>query len=114
MFIKRWLRRLLYLILFIIWLLFMAFPFVAFRLATNGQVQIGDESHLRLFLVQETDANGLGVEWRRQLFQPDNCLRTSVGFLMWEGDSEGVTYCQCYDPATDAPLGGAAAACVMP
>jgi hypothetical protein len=101
---KKWGRRLMYLVIFIVWLLLMAFPFVAFTLATNGEMRIGNERHLRLFLVQEAEANGIGIEWRRSLFQPGNCLRTSVAFLMWEGESEGVSYCQCFDPATNEPL----------
>ena len=107
---KRWLRRLLYLVAFIVWLLLMAFPFIAFTLATNGELRLGNESYLRLFLVQEAEANGVGFEWRRELFQPDDCLRTSVNFLMWEGESERVSYCQCFDPATNEalPVGGGA------
>ena len=109
---KRWLRRLGYFIGLILWLVLMAFPFVAFTLATNGELKIGSESYLRLFLVQEAEANGIGVEWRRELFQPDNCLRTSVSFLMWEGESEGVTFCQCFDPVTNEALPVAGGACV--
>jgi hypothetical protein len=111
---KKWLRRLFFLVGFILWLLLMVFPFVAFRLATNGEMQIGNESHLRLFLVQEVGADGVGFEWRRELFQPDNCLRTSVGYLMWEGESEGVSYCQCFDPVTNAFLPVVGNACVLP
>ena len=82
----------------------MAFPFVAFTLATNGELTVGSESYLRLFLVQEVDANGVGFEWRREAIQTENCLRTSVGYLMWEGESEGVSYCQCFDPITNEVL----------
>ena len=92
----------------------MAFPFVAFTLATNGELRIGNESYLRLFLVQETGANGVGFEWRRGLFQPEACLQTSVAYLMWEGESEGVTYCQCFDPVTQAALPVTRAVCVEP
>lgn len=101
---KRWLRRLFYLLFFILWLVLMAFPFVAFTLATNGEMRIGGESYLRLFLVQEIDANGVGFEWRREALSAESCLRTSVGYLMWEGDSEGVSYCQCFDPVTNEAL----------
>ena len=92
----------------------MVFPFVAFKLATNGEMQIGNESYLRLFLVQETEANGVGFEWRREAFQVDNCLRTSLGYLMWEGESEGASYCQCFDPVTNDPLPVEGSACVEP
>ena len=109
--LRRWLRRLGYLGVFILWLIVMAFPFVAFTLATNGELKIGSESYLRLFLVQEVEASGVGFEWRRELFQPDNCLRTSVGFLMWEGQSEGVSFCQCFDPATNEVLSVVGDAC---
>lgn len=82
----------------------MIFPFTAFVLATEGEMKIGRDSYLRLFLVHEKEANGVGFEWQRELFQPDNCLRTSVGYLLWEGRGESSSYCQCFDAVTQAPL----------
>jgi hypothetical protein len=99
---KRWLRRLLYLLFFIIWLLVMSFPFVAFLLATQGELQLGSSArnHLRLFLIQEEEADGLGLEWTRPSPQAPSCSRTTVSFFLWEGEGNNVSYCQCYDTLT--------------
>jgi hypothetical protein len=111
---RRWLRRLVYLLVLIVWIPVMAFPFVAFTLATKGELQLGGESHLRFFMVQETGANGVGIEWQRELFQPDSCRRTSIAYLMWEGEGEGVSYCQCFDVATGDPLPVTGSICSLP
>lgn len=99
---KRWLRRLGTTLLLISWLVVMAFPVVAFLLATQQQIQLGgtDGRHLRLFLLQEADAGGIGVEWSRSA--GDNCLKTSIGYLLWDGDENGsaISYCRCLDPVT--------------
>ena len=61
---KVWLRRLLLLLFVLFWLALILMPTVAFILARNGQIQIGrsDGRHWRLFLVQEADMEGLGLE----------------------------------------------------
>lgn len=94
---RLWFRRLLYLVGLLIWLGFMVFPVVAFFLATSGQVMVGDNgrSHLRLFLVQEDDGSGVGIEWARRSRQDDACLKTSVNYVLWEGEGETAVYCQC-------------------
>ena len=77
----------------------MAFPLVAVLLATQGQIDVGEApgNHLRLFLVQEQDAQGVGVEWTRRVGEPAGCAQTSVRYLLWEGEGQGVTYCRCFD-----------------
>lgn len=76
----------------------MAFPFVSVILATQGQIELGEVpgNHVRLFLVQERDAQGIGVEWTRPVNEPAGCAQTSLTYFMWEGEGEGVTYCRCY------------------
>lgn len=105
---NRWLKRIGYFIFLILWLIIMAFPTFAFFLATNGEVQLGREarSHVRFFMVQEETSGGVGLEWVRSARQVDNCTRTSIRYFLWEGNSAGqnTNFCQCYDPATDAPL----------
>ena len=105
---KRWLKRGGYAVLLLIWLIVMAFPTFAFFLATNGEVQIGSEprSHVRFFLVQEEASGGVGLEWVRGARQVDDCTRTTIRYFLWEGSSadQNVSFCQCYDPVTDAPL----------
>ncbi len=104
---KRWLRRFGYLLIVIIWLMIMCFPTFAFALATNGQIQLGSNprNQLRFFLVQEEEADGIGVEWSRPLLGK-TCSKTTVTYFLWEGSSQGqnVSYCQCFDPDSGVPL----------
>jgi hypothetical protein len=105
---NRWLKRIGYFLFLLLWLMVMAFPTFAFFLATNGEVQLGSEprSHLRFFMVQEEASSGVGIEWVRGARQVDDCTRTTIRYFLWEGSSAGqnVTFCQCYNPVTDAPL----------
>jgi hypothetical protein len=105
---RRWLRRFGYLFIFIIWLIIMSFPAVAFVLATQGQLQLGssEQRHLRLFLLEDSEAEGVGIEWARAARGHAGCVRTSVNYIMWAGTSEqkNVSFCQCFDPRTGAPL----------
>lgn len=96
----RWLKRPFYLFLFVLWLAVMLFPCMAFTLAMNQQVQVGqnERSHVRLFLLQETDSEGVGMVWKRPLLSQAGCYKTSVNYLMWQGDGENVAYCECVDP----------------
>ena len=105
---KRWLKRSGYLVLLLFWLMIMAFPTFAFFLATKGEVQFGSEpqSHVRFFMVQEEGSGGVGIEWVREARQVENCTRTTLRYLLWEGNSVGqnVSFCQCYDPINNASL----------
>lgn len=96
---KSTLRRLAYFLIFLIWLLVMLFPLVAVVLATQGQIQIGKEthSHVRLFLLQERETEGVGIEWTRRVQEPPGCAQSSLIYLLWEGEGDNATYCQCYD-----------------
>jgi hypothetical protein len=75
-------------------------PLGAFVVARNGQIQIGadDASHLRVFLVIEDDADGLGLDFSRARDR-GRCLESRVVFFLWRGEGESVSYCQCYDEA---------------
>ena len=96
---KARLRRFLYLLFFIVWLLVMSFPVVAVVLAARHEIQLGSDprSHLRLFLVQERRAEGVGLEWTRRVRKATGCSQTSVVYLMWKGEGKNVIFCQCYD-----------------
>lgn len=104
-----WLRRLLILIFVLFWLAFLLTPTLAFVLARNGQVQLGrtEGRHWRLFLVQEANSEGLGLERGRPVPAPGDapdgvsCLMNSVSYWMWTGDGQSVSYCQCTDANGD-------------
>ena len=110
---KRWLRRLIYLLIIFAWLLVMSFPTISFILATRGELRLGDSDrrHVRFFLVQEEAAAGVGVEWARPVRQQPGCIRTTVTYLLWYGEGDNVAYCQCYDLLTGDPLPAALRTC---
>ncbi len=104
---KQWLRRLGCFLLVLVWLVIVSLPLLAVMIAGSGQVRLGaqESAHVRLFLVQEEESNGLGIEWTRSFKQAEGaegagpCWRTSVSYWLWEGEGENVTYCQCVDAA---------------
>jgi hypothetical protein len=101
-----WPRRLAYLTITLIWLLLISLPAFAFFLAARGQIQIGaqDGRHTRVFLLQERDLQGLGVEQTRPLRGEPTCLRTTIRYYLWEGEGENTAFCRCTDPVTGATL----------
>jgi hypothetical protein len=82
----------------------MLFPIVAFVLATRGEIGVGDanESGFRLFLLNDAAFQGIGIERRRQIDSEDNCLQSTLNFLLWEGENDNldITFCQCFDEDT--------------
>ncbi len=96
---RLWLRRLGYLLLFVLWLAFMLIPAAAFVLATRNQIQVGNvpAQYVRLFLISEADAQGIGLERATWADDGEQCAQTTVSFLMWEGQSDAVIHCQCFD-----------------
>ncbi len=93
-------RRLIYLGVIFLWLLVICFPIASFALATRGEISFGDRVHsgLRIFLVQEDDAQGIGIEWSRRLRVNPQCSKTGVRYLLWEGRGSDFSteYCLCY------------------
>ena len=94
---KRWSKRLFYFVILVVWLFVMCLPITMISLARNGSMQIGNETrtNIRLFMVQEDRDNGVGMAFTRAT--RENCLRTSLVYLMWEGEGENSSYCQCLD-----------------
>lgn len=118
-----WLRRLIYLVIILVWLAIMMLPATAFILARNGQIQVGepDGPHTRLFLLQDADAEGLGLERARTVRPPASgpdtvtCLRTTVSYWMWAGEAgQNTSYCQCIDQATGGLAGLESPSCMVP
>lgn len=94
---NRWSKRILTLLFLIFWLVAISLPAFAFLLAARGQLQVGvPDNHVRVFLLQEADAEGIGVERTRpQQTTTTRCIETSVRYLMWAGAPENTTFCQC-------------------
>lgn len=116
-----WLRRLSITLFLLFWLALLLTPSLAFILARNGQIQIGriDDRHWRLFLLQEADVEGLGLERGRAVSPPleapgARCLKTTVDYWLWAGEEQGADYCQCYGPANGEVLSVTPPACQSP
>jgi hypothetical protein len=102
---KRWLRRSGCLILFLVWLALMAFPCTLVTLLVNRELtyQRSDlpDHHLRLFLLQQPDERGFGLE-RGSIKSGSEeegqyCIVTTVNYLLWEGEGKDIHYCNCYE-----------------
>lgn len=116
-----WLRRLLILLFVLFWLVLILTPTLAFVLARNGQIQLGraEGRHWRLFLLQDVDTEGLGLERGSPVAPPleapdARCLRTTVDYWLWTGESTPADYCQCVDAATGAATAAVPPACAVP
>ncbi len=119
---SKWLRRLLILLFVLFWLVVILTPTLAFVLARNGQVQVGrtEGRHWRLFLLQEPDTEGVGLERGRPVAPPleappsVSCLRTTVNYWLWAGEGNGADYCQCTDTVTGDVTQFIPPACPLP
>jgi hypothetical protein len=91
----------------------MSLPLLAFTLAARNQLQWGEpgRNHIRLFLIQESDAEGIGLELARMVSDSPACLETRVRYLMWSGAPDNVTFCQCMDEQSGAALSATPGAC---
>lgn len=108
-----WPRRLAYALAILVWLVFMSIPFFAFSLAARQQLQLGsaEDNHIRIFLIQEKSAEGIGLEITRPVSSTPGCAQTSVDYFMWSGEPENVTYCQCTDQQSGHALSATQGAC---
>jgi hypothetical protein len=100
----------------LLWLFLLSLPALAFILAAQGQIQIGNEgnNHLRIFLLQERSAEGVGFELVRPISVDLPCSQTTIRYLMWEGEPENVTFCHCLDLQTGSALPATSGRCVLP
>jgi hypothetical protein len=100
-------RRLVYAGVIVIWLIVMCFPITAFLLATRGEIHIGSAnlSGIRIFLISETQAQGVGFQWDRRLPNDPDCIKSTVRYLLWDGNESGINtdYCWCYDLSGQTP-----------
>jgi len=90
--------------LIIFWFFLITVPALSIYLAVNTQLQIGaaENNHLRIFLVQEKNAEGLGFEIIRPFPSTPSCAQTTITYWMWKGKPENVTFCQCNEQQSNA------------
>ena len=72
---------------------------LAFSLAAKTELQLRPDygGHIRLFLIQELDAEGIGLEIAQRDSEQAGCLQTSVRYFMWTGVPEDVLFCHCME-----------------
>jgi hypothetical protein len=113
---NRWPRYFGYLVFLLVWLVLISLPTFAFILAARGQIELGssESQYLRVFLLQEKDDEGLGVEYARSVSSQPHCLQTSVSYFLWAGQAQNVAFCQCIDPTTSSLLPAFPGPCYPP
>ena len=91
----------------VVWFMVMMIPFFFIVLAVNGEIRFGHsgdvpDKHehplLLISLVMEADYRGLSST-NSSVERPtydDLCMETHVSYLLWEGEGEAATYCDCY------------------
>jgi hypothetical protein len=90
----------------LLWMVVLLIPAFLFLLAIQGEVALwhsGDvpegESHplLQVKLLMEVETRGLNITSSNVVRQDDlTCMQTSVRYLLWQGEGNNVSYCDCY------------------
>lgn len=61
----------------------------------------GELTETRVWLIRESDQEGFGLSHSSVVSRSEAraCVRTRVGFLLWEssGDTSGTSFCSCYE-----------------
>ena len=103
---KVWLKRFGYAMAFVAWLFLMCVPaLLCGAMMNSGELRWGDDpqNHIRLFLLQESGQEGIGIQWTRPDRNNNTCVRTTVRYLMLTGKAQNSRVCQCATEAGDVP-----------
>jgi len=104
---RRWFNRSSCCVMFAVWVIVMLMPCFFVTLLVNKEIVFSrsdlPEHEYRLFILEETDLRGFGFSRARVESggaDEDNfCMVTSISYLLWEGEGDGLTYCNCYEKA---------------
>lgn len=96
--------------LILFWLFLMTLPFFFITLLVNKELTLNlsdvPSHEIRLFTLENRNEQGLGLSWARVYSgspQEDQvCIRTTTRYLLWEGEGENISYCQCYERSSHA------------
>jgi hypothetical protein len=96
-------KKLIIIFFLVLWVFLISIPALSFFLAVNSQIKIGitESFQLRLFLLQEKNAEGLGLEIIQPFQSNHFCTQTTVRYWMWAGEPENVSFCQCQDQMSE-------------
>ena len=115
---RKLLNRLGCLLLFMVWLVVMAMPCFFVTLVVEKEIIYSrselPEDEIRLFLLDDPDQRGFGLQIGSirsgGAEEGEYCVATSVHYLMWKGEEENVSFCNCYvvlgDQWTPTIMGG--------
>lgn len=92
------------------WVVLLSIPTFMFILATQGEIAVwhGDRvpsssEHplLKITLLMEMETRGLNITTSNIGSDGDGevCVQTHVNYLLWEGEGEFASYCDCYQRA---------------
>lgn len=99
--------RLAWVAFLLVWVVILFIPFAFFTLASRGQITISHSGDvpdkfehplLQVRLISEIDYRGLLVI-NSTVDRTDAlnlCVQTQVRYLLWQGEGEPATYCDCY------------------
>ncbi|MFT5193104.1 MAG: hypothetical protein ACI9EW_000911 [Cellvibrionaceae bacterium] len=81
-------------------------PIFACRLVTQGVLQFGNDQNrfLNIFMLQEPDQEGIGVQWTRAFDDEAMCTQSSVRYFMFVGEGENFDRCECSVEPISRPL----------
>lgn len=92
----------------LVWLVLILSPCLVFTLATQGEITVtvggAPGQSARLWLVMEANERGLGLSLPTAQTSAEGdavCVQTDVRYLLWQGQAESVSYCECYRRAAD-------------
>lgn len=91
----------------VIWFSILLLPCFLIVLAVQQEIVISTGGapgqQLRLWLISEPDERGLALSTASvEQSNADNiCVETTVRFLLWAGNAEPSSYCECYHRESD-------------
>jgi hypothetical protein len=91
----------------LLWMVVLLIPGLFFLLAIQGEVALWHgagvpepEAHplLQVKLLMEVETRGLNITRSVPIIQSNDvtCMQTSVNYLLWQGEGNNVSYCDCY------------------
>lgn len=91
----------------LIMLVLFILPILGCRLIANGQIEWGNPNgrQVRIFLLQDVDQEGIGIQRSRVRDQAGGCIETAVTYWMWTGEAENRSTCQCSGDPASPPAG---------
>ncbi|MBK8025947.1 MAG: hypothetical protein IPK19_32330 [Chloroflexi bacterium] len=101
------LRRMGCILVLIVWFAVLLTPCLLLTLAIQGELRVATGGapgqELRAWVIMEADTRGVGVSNGvvRSSDAQTVCVETTITYVLWAGQEDGHTYCECYQRASD-------------